>query len=170
MASIPNYYQPNSDLFVQTDQEDLSVEVVRVFTPFTFSQVLVVRTDRATESMCLPAGFLLILKVYDPRFNLKARLSLGHPWTYDAEAEAARNRKPIPDFDLGEFPHRPDDEEEDPVRIDFGGSALRWGESDEEWDSCWQTQADAANLWSKLRGKLKGHDLTNFPELVAPPE
>jgi hypothetical protein len=110
MTSTPDYYQPKSHLSVRTDHGDLLLEVIHVFVPFTFSQVLLVRTDHGAPSLNLPAAFLLILKVYDPRFTLKERtkspLHPELPWTFEAEAEAARIRQPLPWFDEGGYPHR----------------------------------------------------------------
>jgi hypothetical protein len=70
-------------------------KVVHVFTPFTSSQLQVllpVRTnsDHTSGNMHSPAGSFLILKVYDPCFNLKlkdhgaTRLQsiLSNIWTY----------------------------------------------------------------------------------------
>ena len=103
MNSIPNYYQSNSHLTIRTDDGDLSVEVVRVFTPFTFSQVLLVRTVHEDPSLRLSAAFLVILtEVYDPHFSLKDRtisgIHLELLWTFEAEAGAARNSQPLPDL------------------------------------------------------------------------
>lgn len=125
MTSTPSYYQPNSHLSVRTDQGDLSpLEVIGVFTPFTFSQVLLVRTLHGVPYLNFPSSFLLILKVYDPRYNLKeCRRTAFHPnlpWSYQAELEAAKSRKPLPNYDGGGFPVPPEydseDEDADPVR------------------------------------------------------
>jgi hypothetical protein len=120
MTSTPSYYQPKSHLSIRTDHGDLSLEVIHVFKPCTFSQGLLVRTDHAAPSLHLPAAFLLILKVYDPRFTLKERtkspLHPELPWTFEAEAEAARIRQPLPWYDEGGYPEAPEYDLEDATR------------------------------------------------------
>jgi hypothetical protein len=60
--------------------------VVHAFTPFTMSQVLVVQTNRKSQSY-------IILKVYDPRlFSHRFKGRILRPWSYDANKEAARQR------------------------------------------------------------------------------
>ena len=52
MVEIPNYYHPGSTLSIQLATNDIvSVTVVRSFTPFTMSQVLLVRLHTSSQNI-----------------------------------------------------------------------------------------------------------------------
>ena len=91
MDNVPDYYHPGSQLSAKIVNHDglvidASYTVVDAFTPFTMSQVLVVQTNHKSQSP-------IILKVYDPRcFSHRFKGRIQHPWSYDAEKEAARQR------------------------------------------------------------------------------
>ncbi|KAF8070038.1 hypothetical protein FPV67DRAFT_1485947 [Lyophyllum atratum] len=109
MTNIPDYYQPGSRLTVQLGETRLSATVVQAFTPFTTSQVLLVHTNSLP---LLPASFV-VLKVYDPRFceaRIRGKGVTGQPWTYTAEAIAAKNRTAQwdPDYEPGVWPDEHD--------------------------------------------------------------
>jgi hypothetical protein len=90
MDYVPDYYHPGSQLSAKIMNGGLVTDafytVIDAFTPFTMSQVLVVRANHESQSC-------VILKVYDPRFfSHRFRGRIQHPWSYDAEKEAARQR------------------------------------------------------------------------------
>ncbi|KDQ62941.1 hypothetical protein JAAARDRAFT_693902, partial [Jaapia argillacea MUCL 33604] len=73
----------------------INATVIHPITPFTTSQVVVCRFDAEHNPTTSPSS-LAVLKVYDPRFFIDrypTRLSLQHPWSYEAEAAAASTRQ-----------------------------------------------------------------------------
>ena len=110
MDYVPDYYHPGSQLSAKIMNGGLVTDafytVIDAFTPFTMSQVLVVRANHKSQSC-------VILKVYDPRFfSHRFRGRIQHPWSYDAEKEAARQRATLNEpFDFV-FPlERPEDDD-----------------------------------------------------------
>jgi serine/threonine protein kinase len=125
---IPREYQPGSSLRFQFDEGVVTVTVVHVFTPFTYSQVVVARTNHAHTfgQIHLPKGFLLIAKIYDVRFIMKERdgifsecsgrqIEIPHPWSYELEACAAQSRPNSIYTNSDEYPERPDYDVEDQI-------------------------------------------------------
>jgi serine/threonine protein kinase len=122
---IPIEYQPGSALRFQIDQDFVTATIVHVFTPFTYSQVVVVRTDHAYTigPIHLPKDFLLIAKIHDVRFikerdgifnkRFAEQVEIPHPWSYEQEASAAQNRLNFSYSNSDEYPVRPDYDEED---------------------------------------------------------
>ena len=108
MANVPALYRPGSTLNITTSKlYPLTVVVEKVFTPFTTSQVLVVRVlSPLVPSHPSLLNSLAILKIYDPRY-LEGReatyssdgslLRKEHPWTLKGEVEAVEHRKVHPD-------------------------------------------------------------------------
>lgn len=113
---VPHHYRPDSQLRIQLECADahgagagvgagggattVTVSVVQAFVPFTTSQVLLVRLEEKEQvgsggPQLPPLGELLIAKVYDPRY-VHHRVVFGKPWTYEAEAAAARRRSEAP--------------------------------------------------------------------------
>lgn len=106
MSVVPDYYLPNARLHLQIAGTPLIVVVIRGFTPFTQSQVLLVRPAYNFNS--LPSSF--VLKIYDPRFDThRQRKSYQHPWTYNAEASAAAKRTSDRKIDFN-YHDKPSDE------------------------------------------------------------
>ncbi|KAL4064257.1 hypothetical protein V8B97DRAFT_1316449 [Scleroderma yunnanense] len=105
-------------LFLRLDGEDTPTTfyVLQSFTPFTKSQVYLVRQDCSTKH---PSE--LILKVYDPRFiddrAPAPRAFCPYPWTLDVESLAAQKRGNILPWklkDLDELTDRVFDGEKEP--------------------------------------------------------
>jgi hypothetical protein len=108
MENVPALYRPGSTLNIRTSKlYALTVVVEKVFTPFTTSQVLVVRVISPLPSHPSLLDSLAILKIYDTRY-LEERgatyssddgslLQAEYPWTLDKEVEAAEHRKVHPD-------------------------------------------------------------------------
>jgi hypothetical protein len=95
---IPSEYQPS--LRFKMDEDTVTATIVHVFTPFTYSQVVVVRTN-SIGRIHLQKDFLLVAKIYDVGF-MKERhgifnkcfgkqVEIPHPWSYELEASAAQN-------------------------------------------------------------------------------
>ena len=124
---IPVEYQPGSALRFRIDEDIITATIVHVYTPFTYSQVVVVRLDHAHTfgQIRLPENFLLVAKIYDVRFIkerdgiysklFRKQVEKPHPWSYELEASAARNRQNFSYLNSGDFPERPDCDEEDPI-------------------------------------------------------
>jgi serine/threonine protein kinase len=122
---IPIEYQPGSTLRFKIDQDIVTATIVYVFTPFTYSQVAVVRTNHAHTigQIHLPEDFLLVAKIHDVRFikerngifnkRFETQVEIPHPWSYELEASAAQNRLDFTYSDSDEYPERPDYDEED---------------------------------------------------------
>jgi hypothetical protein len=101
---IPIEYQPGSALRFQIDEDIVTATIVHVFTPFTYSQVVVIRTNHAHTigQIHLPNDFLLVAKIYDVRFmkerdgifnkRFGKQIEISHPWSYELEACAAQKR------------------------------------------------------------------------------
>ncbi|TDL17494.1 hypothetical protein BD410DRAFT_794328 [Rickenella mellea] len=93
-SNLPSYYTTNSELVLELEGGCcLTVRVLKVFTPFSRSQVSLVA--RVTEDHHhLPPVF--ILKTFDPRFDA-IRIALGselvRPWSQKAEADAEALRR-----------------------------------------------------------------------------
>ncbi|EDR16157.1 uncharacterized protein LACBIDRAFT_321389 [Laccaria bicolor S238N-H82] len=108
MADVPALYRPGSTLNITTSKlYHLTVVVEKVFTPFTTSQVLVVRILSPLPSHPFLLNSLAILKIYDPRY-LEEReatyssddgslLQAEHPWTLEKEIAVTEHRKVHPD-------------------------------------------------------------------------
>ena len=107
---LPGYYHPGATLSLSLNPNDdlLNVQVIRAFTPFTMSQVILVERSGEIEKdnnshscRLLPKTFLA--KIYDPRF-ISHRLAQpwrpARPWSVEAEnkAAAARRQPRDPDF------------------------------------------------------------------------
>src|SRR6266566_3382232 len=120
---IPIEYQPGSVLRFQIDQDIVTATIVHVFTPFTYSQVAVVRTNHAHTigQIHLPKDFLLVAKIHDVRFlkerdgifnkRFEKQVEIPHPWSYELEACAAQNRLNFSYSNSDEYPERPDYDE-----------------------------------------------------------
>lgn len=69
MSISPLYYSPGTFLSINVNGGNASVidTIVKAFTPFTMSQVLIVRTASGTPTN-IPSSSLVVLKIYDPRF------------------------------------------------------------------------------------------------------
>jgi tRNA A-37 threonylcarbamoyl transferase component Bud32 len=99
MVEIPNYYHPGSTLPLQLATSIASATIMRSFTPFTMSQVLLVRLH--------DNGPTRIVKVYDPRFakhRLAYKSRTAHPWSHELEAKAISRTTPDPNFDFSLIP------------------------------------------------------------------
>src|SRR5215471_15661753 len=95
MNRVPEVYQPGSTLRFKIDEDTLTATIVHVFLPFTYSQVVVVRTSYAytVGHVYLPEGSLLVAKIYDIRFLNERipifhrctgeQLYMPHPWSYE---------------------------------------------------------------------------------------
>ena len=93
-----DYYRPGSILSLQLTTHITSATVMDLFTPFTMSQVLLVR---------LHEGPFRIVKVYDPRFFNYRQASKNwpaHPWSYELEVKAISQTTPDPNFDSNSTP------------------------------------------------------------------
>ncbi|KAF7330861.1 hypothetical protein MVEN_02425500 [Mycena venus] len=74
---------------------NVQATVVKAFTPFTMSQVLLVDVNPPVPDILPTTTTTFILKVYDPRFlqhRQGTKSSAPHPWTLAAETTAARRR------------------------------------------------------------------------------
>ncbi|KAJ7265913.1 hypothetical protein B0H12DRAFT_1100098 [Mycena haematopus] len=101
MLYLHQYYQPGAHISLNLrscdgDETVRNVQaiVVKAFTPFTMSQVLLLDISPPVPDI-LPPNTSFILKVYDPRFLQHRRgtkSSAPHPWTLAAETTAARRR------------------------------------------------------------------------------
>ena len=117
---IPSEYQPGSALRFKIDDDTVTATIVHVFTPFTYSQVVVVRTNHAHTfgQIHLPKDFLLVAKIYDVRFikerdgifneRFQDQVEIPHPWSYKLEASAAQKRQNFSYLNSEEFPEAPD--------------------------------------------------------------
>ena len=124
---IPVEYQPGSTLRIQIDQDIVTVTIVHAFIPFTYSQVVIVRTNRAHTfgQTRLPENFLLVAKIYDVRFikerdgifnqRFRKQVEIPHPWSYELEACAAQKRQNFSYLNSDDYPIRPDYDEEDQI-------------------------------------------------------
>ncbi|KAJ6516400.1 hypothetical protein C8R45DRAFT_243389 [Mycena sanguinolenta] len=102
MLYLHQYYQPGAQISLNLrscdgDQTARNVQatVVKAFTPFTMSQVLLLDINQPLPDI-LPVNAKFILKVYDPRFlqhRQGTKSSAPHPWTLAAETTAARRRE-----------------------------------------------------------------------------
>ncbi|KAJ7698679.1 hypothetical protein B0H17DRAFT_1129712 [Mycena rosella] len=102
MLYLHPYYQPGSQISLNLrscadDKSERNVQatVVKAFTPFTMSQVLLVDINPPIADGLPPAKSSFVLKVYDPRFlqhRKGTKASAPHPWTLAAEITAARRR------------------------------------------------------------------------------
>ncbi|TDL16184.1 hypothetical protein BD410DRAFT_795596 [Rickenella mellea] len=93
---MPSYYTPNSELVLELcNGRHLTVKVLKVFTPFSRSQVsLVTRVTEVLHELALPSIF--IIKTFDPRFYVTRWDRKGAdrwPWSQQAEAEAEALRR-----------------------------------------------------------------------------
>ncbi|KAF8211646.1 hypothetical protein K438DRAFT_1807657 [Mycena galopus ATCC 62051] len=101
MLYLHQYYQPGAQISLNLRSCDgdatarnVQATVVKAFTPFTMSQVLMLDINPPHPDI-LPPNTSFILKVYDPRFlqHRQGTKSSGpHPWTLAAETVAARRR------------------------------------------------------------------------------
>ncbi|KAJ7690162.1 hypothetical protein B0H16DRAFT_1655573 [Mycena metata] len=102
MLYLHPYYRPGAQISLNLrscaddrTERNVQVTVVKAFTPFTMSQVLLVNINLPVPDI-LPAGSTsFVLKVYDPRFlqhRKGTKSSAPHPWTLAAETTAARRR------------------------------------------------------------------------------
>lgn len=98
-VQVPPYYKHS----LQTGAGSISVTVVKLFAPFTTSQVLLVKTDKASANRNLPSDSYIVLKVYDHRF-LPHRIQYGNPWDYAAEANALCLFRPNQHFSFAPTP------------------------------------------------------------------
>lgn len=91
-------YPPGSRfLLALEDHPHLIVEVVRPLTPFTMSQLFVVKC--ASDTPQYPT--CMVLKIYDPRFlPHRTAIKIPRPWTHAAETVAASRRKSRRDVDF----------------------------------------------------------------------
>ncbi|KAJ7098331.1 hypothetical protein C8R44DRAFT_748177 [Mycena epipterygia] len=102
MLYLHPYYQPGAQISLNIrscvdDKTERNVQatVVKAFTPFTMSQVLLVDINPPIPDVLPTAKTSFILKVYDPRFlqhRKGTKSSAPHPWTLAAETTAARRR------------------------------------------------------------------------------
>lgn len=97
MSDIPGYYAPGACIRLSLNSAEISATIVRIFTPFTTSQVLLVRTHYVPPGTNVPGEELVIVKVYDPRFlfyrNFKPSVYRQKlKWSYDGEVIAAERR------------------------------------------------------------------------------
>ena len=124
---IPVEYQPGSTLRFRINEDIITATIVHVFTPFTYSQVVVVRMNHAHTlgQIRLPENFLLVAKIYDVRFIkerdgiysklFRKQVEKPHPWSYELEASAAQKRQNFSYLNSDDYPKRPDYDEEDPM-------------------------------------------------------
>jgi hypothetical protein len=123
---VPSEYRPGSTLRCQIDKAIVTASVVHVFTPFTYSQVLLVQTHDAHTfgQNHLPKNSQIIAKIHDVRYingeregiyneRLKVEVEKPHPWSYDLEERAAQKRKTFSYAKSDGYPERPDSDEED---------------------------------------------------------
>ncbi|KAJ6616424.1 hypothetical protein B0H10DRAFT_2036930 [Mycena sp. CBHHK59/15] len=102
MLYLHPIYQPGAQISLNLrscddDKTERNVQatVVKAFTPFTMSQVLLVDINPPIPDVLVPAESSFILKVYDPRFlqhRKGTKSSAPHPWTIAAETTAAKRR------------------------------------------------------------------------------
>ncbi|KAK7680182.1 hypothetical protein QCA50_016691 [Cerrena zonata] len=96
---VPVYYRPESQLEIQLAHSAMTRQftVVRPITPFTTSQVLLVRETNN------PGGGEIVLKIYDPRFMVNVRRVIKRTWDPEVEARSVelRQMNPIPDAFAG---------------------------------------------------------------------
>ncbi|KAF7354871.1 hypothetical protein MSAN_01401600 [Mycena sanguinolenta] len=102
MLYLHQYYQPGAQISLNLRSCDgdktarnVQATVVKAFTPFTMSQVLLLDINPPLPDI-LPTNTKFILKVYDPRFlqhRQGTKSSAPHPWTLAAETTAARRRQ-----------------------------------------------------------------------------
>ncbi|KAJ6543917.1 hypothetical protein B0H19DRAFT_1168903 [Mycena capillaripes] len=102
MLYLHPYYQPGAQISLNLrscddDKTERNVQatVVKAFTPFTMSQVLLVDINAPVPDILPAEQTSFILKVYDPRFlqhRNGTKSSAPHPWTLAAETTAARRR------------------------------------------------------------------------------
>ncbi|TDL17496.1 hypothetical protein BD410DRAFT_696376, partial [Rickenella mellea] len=89
----PSYYRTDSILTLRTSGGNhVTVKIVKVFTPFSRSQVALVRTTEGLRD--LPP--LFIIKTFDPRFYVTRFNRKGvnvWPWSLQAEADAEALRR-----------------------------------------------------------------------------
>lgn len=114
ITNVPTLYRSGSTLNITTSKlYILTVVVEKVFTPFTTSQVLVVRVLSPLPNHPSLLNCLAILKIYDPRY-LEGReatyssdgslLRKERPWTLDKEVFFffvpfySIGRSPMPEF------------------------------------------------------------------------
>ncbi|TDL17495.1 hypothetical protein BD410DRAFT_549935 [Rickenella mellea] len=108
-SNVSSFYTPNSELVLERDGGcKLTVKVIQVFTPFSSSQVSLVRLTNDIPD--LPSVF--IVKTFDPRFDSIRFTAKGEnrwPWSLQAEAEAEDlRRRGIPKQTEYDFPDRND--------------------------------------------------------------
>ncbi|KAJ7477232.1 hypothetical protein B0H11DRAFT_1296658 [Mycena galericulata] len=102
MLYLHPYYQPGAQISLNLrscadDKSERNVQatVVKAFTPFTMSQVLLVDIIPPVPDILPTEKTSFVLKVYDPRFlqhRKGTKSSAPHPWTLAAESTAARRR------------------------------------------------------------------------------
>ncbi|KAJ7255259.1 hypothetical protein C8J57DRAFT_1345885 [Mycena rebaudengoi] len=101
MLYLHPYYEPGAQLSLDlrscVDDTECNVQatVVKAFTPFTMSQVLLVKIDSPVPDILPEECSTFVLKVYDPRFlqhRKGSKSSAPHPWTLAAETTAAKRR------------------------------------------------------------------------------
>ncbi|KAJ6463205.1 hypothetical protein C8R47DRAFT_1157444 [Mycena vitilis] len=102
MLYLHPYYQPGAQISLNLrscadDKTERNVQatVVKALTPFTMSQVLLVKLTSPIPDILPDPEANFILKVYDPRFlqhRNGTKASAPHPWTLAAETTAARRR------------------------------------------------------------------------------
>jgi hypothetical protein len=107
MANVPALYRPGSTLNIRTSKlYHVTVVVEKVFTPFTTSQVLVVRVLSPLPSHPSLLNSPVILKIYDPRYvegrgatysSDGSLLQEECPWTLDKEVATVEHLKVHPD-------------------------------------------------------------------------
>ena len=124
---IPVEYQPGSALRFRINEDIITATIVRVFTPFTYSQVVVVRLNHAHTfgQIRLPENFLLVAKIYDVRFikerdgifnkRFRKQVEIPHPWSYELEVSAAQRRQNFSYLNSDDYPKRPSYSEENPI-------------------------------------------------------
>lgn len=130
---VPECYQDGACLRLQFDGSStiIELEVVQALTPFTWSQVLLVKPSMQPPA-ALPSPF--ILKIFDPRF-IGGRLKIipPRPWSSVGEAKAVQSRviEVDPKFDAFCKPgYDVDSDEEDYVRPPLEKVL-------EEWEEFW---------------------------------
>ena len=101
-VETPSYYLPAATLTLKLAPDDTPclVEVIKPFTPFTISQVLLCQPAKFIDESSYPTPIQLpdtfIVKVYDPKYmdnRLPFKSRPARPWSLEAEQAAATRRE-----------------------------------------------------------------------------